>query len=730
MPHEDSAKIRRQVGFFKKQVQRQCSTANVLVKEYDINIKRPIFDHLDDEELESFRQEVTAIRSNLLKAYSSITKLHDDWTLIQDTDPDEVQIFNDYISKYGDYRNTIAEAVEQLEDMDSLLNEIDRECNHRKISISSASPPESPAAEHNRRYQTTATTAPTARMQNDNSLLNFVDASILAKLELPTFDGNLLEYPEFACRFATLVGNKTQLDDTTKLSLLKSCLRGRALQSIQGLSMTPENYRIAMDILRTHYDDKVTVKHILYTKLAQLPDCDPEGRNLQTLYNRMFALIRQFTNGYNDNDEKALGAILINKLPARIRSMIYDRTSNSHNLSPSELLNLLTDIVRKDAVLFEMEYHAKNPSSLAHHGFHVSVKTKPPARVPRKPRSSKQKPCPYCNTPSHQASRCTVFPTVQQRHRQVKALRLCYNCLSNQHSTKDCPSKYSCKFCSRRHHSSLCFSHFQNSQQRRSTNRSPSHPRTSCQHFANTVETTATMETPTDSCPKNEDATIVACTTECTKNYNQQPLSHAALMCAPVRVFNPSDPSRRITATAFLDSGSSQSYITDDLAKLLNLSTLTTEDISISTFGSTTPLQVTSRDHLLGIVMETGEKRLKVKSLPTLTGRVKHVRPIQGTKHNVVITTCKPSILIGNDYFWDMLLSDDFYYETLPNGHRMIHTNLGNIFVGKVFNLRNAETYSALQEDTASNSNHYDELSRLVSNFWKLEFRTIACIFP
>ncbi|PIO71684.1 Pao retrotransposon peptidase [Teladorsagia circumcincta] len=51
----------------------------------------------------------------------------------------------------------------------------------------------------------------------------------------------------------------------------------------------------------------------------------------------------------------------------------------------------------------------------------------------------------------------------------------------------------------------------------------------------------------------------------------------------------------------------------------------------------------------------------------------------------------------------------------------MIHTNLGNIFVGKVFNLRNAETYSALQEDTASNSNHYDELSRLVSNFWKLE---------
>ncbi|PIO75194.1 adaptor complexe medium subunit family protein [Teladorsagia circumcincta] len=144
------------------------------------------------------------------------------------------------------------------------------------------------------RFNTTLlqTTSPFVPAVNP-SLLNFVDASILSKLELPTFDGNILEYPEFSSRFATLVGNKVQLDDTTKFSLLKSCLRGRALHAIQGLSMTPNNYKVAMDILATHFDDKATMKHILYTKLSQLPDCDSDGRNLQALYNQMFALVRQ-----------------------------------------------------------------------------------------------------------------------------------------------------------------------------------------------------------------------------------------------------------------------------------------------------------------------------------------------------------------------------------------------------------------------------------------------------
>ncbi|EYB90420.1 hypothetical protein Y032_0220g2510 [Ancylostoma ceylanicum] len=255
MSKRDSARIRRLIGLFKKQLHRLCSAAALTAQEFNVDPKQPKLDNLDDDEIEALRLEISTTRSSLLKTYARITKLHDEWIVIQQSDPHELEVFNEYVSKYGDYRTSITEAVNQLEEMDVLLNTMDEEFTRRNLSIPSDSSNTSPEEEHDQTWlnptEAKATTMRTASRDRsigsqvpatNSSLLNFVDASILSKLELPTFDGNLLDYPEFASRFATLVGNKTQLDDTTKFSLLKSCLRGRALHSIQGLSLTPENY--------------------------------------------------------------------------------------------------------------------------------------------------------------------------------------------------------------------------------------------------------------------------------------------------------------------------------------------------------------------------------------------------------------------------------------------------------------------------------------------------------
>ncbi|XGW30843.1 hypothetical protein V3C99_009646 [Haemonchus contortus] len=293
----DSVKTRRQISFLKKQIQRCCTSVTQTLKDYEITVKNPEFTHLDDDQLESFRFEVHSIKSNLLKAYNRITSLHDEWAKQQESNADEAQSFHDYITKYGDYRTAISEAVTYLEELDLLLDDLDNELNKRNINLPSGSSDVTIADDHaNINTNQHDLTAPTDRQSHisrvshynvtppsNASLLNFVDASILSKMELPTFDGNILEYPEFSSRFATLVGNKTELDNTTKFSLLKSCLRGPALNSIQGLSVTSENYKIAMDILKTHYDDKVTIKHILYSRLADLPPCDPEGTSPQSL---------------------------------------------------------------------------------------------------------------------------------------------------------------------------------------------------------------------------------------------------------------------------------------------------------------------------------------------------------------------------------------------------------------------------------------------------------------
>ncbi|CAJ0599787.1 unnamed protein product [Cylicocyclus nassatus] len=306
-----------------------------------------------------------------------------------------------------------------------------------------------------------------------------------------------------------------------------------------------------MDILKTHFDDKVTMRHILYTELAQLPNCDPEGRNLLTLYNRMFALIRQFSVNNDDSQETALGAILLNKLPARVRSRIYDKTANDHNLFPTELLHLLTDIVRKDITLYEMNFHSK--TSNTEQSPYVSFNTSKYQKNTKRSRTQQQmKPSPYCEQVNHSAVSCDVFPTPYHRNRRAKEQRLCYNCLSKYHSTKECTSKRSCKYCKQRHHTSMCFSQPQQQlQQRPQTdtrnrrNDKLHKPRTypERQHCANVTVEEAPISTPV--LESSENTTPITITCSSTSPPDQQPKPRVALMCATVNLYNPSNASLR-----------------------------------------------------------------------------------------------------------------------------------------------------------------------------------------
>ncbi|KAK6060626.1 hypothetical protein COOONC_01709 [Cooperia oncophora] len=53
--------------------------------------------------------------------------------------PDERTVFEEYILKYGDYRETVASSVPQLERLDLLLNDIDQEYVKRNLRIPSES---------------------------------------------------------------------------------------------------------------------------------------------------------------------------------------------------------------------------------------------------------------------------------------------------------------------------------------------------------------------------------------------------------------------------------------------------------------------------------------------------------------------------------------------------------------------------------------------------------------
>lgn len=61
------------------------------------------------------------------------------------------------------------------------------------------------------------------------------------------------------------------------------------------------------------------MRHILYTKLAQLRVCDPEERHLPELYSKMLSLVRGLGD-VGDSRETALRKILFNILLSRVTS--------------------------------------------------------------------------------------------------------------------------------------------------------------------------------------------------------------------------------------------------------------------------------------------------------------------------------------------------------------------------------------------------------------------------
>ncbi|EYC35616.1 hypothetical protein Y032_1011g3385 [Ancylostoma ceylanicum] len=336
--------------------------------------------------------------------------------------------------------------------------------------------------------------------------------------------------------------------------------------------------------------------------------------------------------------------------------------------------------------------------------------------------NSKSRGCIFCESKQHTCFSCTQYPTPKLRVQITRDKKLCFNCLSSKHRTKECTSKRCCQTCSKRHHTSLCF---QTSGGDRVSKKllQPTPPTTiiresSAQH----VHFTSDSEHATCAENDNSEREIVVTT----NTPEPQPVTCSStpvlLMCAEVDVFNPNSPERTIRATAFLDSGSSRSYITTELAALLELRTEEKEEISMYTFDTLQPIPLPATSHAIGIKTSKGTHILSVKALQFLTNDMKiaHLDDELNDVNIVTTSSKKPSILIGADCFRTIMLSDDFYVKTLPNGYQLVHSSVGDIITGKP--LRSPENIDYCYNST---TNDQDSLDELLQRFWDLESQGI-----
>ena len=100
--------------------------------------------------------------------------------------------------------------------------------------------------------------------------------SKLPKLNLPRFNGDIVNFFSFWESFNTAVHENQNIPPILKFNYLKSYLDGQAAKAVEGLPMTEANYENAVLILQDRFGkkQKIISKHM--DELLKLPVCQSE----------------------------------------------------------------------------------------------------------------------------------------------------------------------------------------------------------------------------------------------------------------------------------------------------------------------------------------------------------------------------------------------------------------------------------------------------------------------
>ena len=111
----------------------------------------------------------------------------------------------------------------------------------------------------------------------------------LPKLDVPTFDGNLIHWKQFWEQFSVSVHDRSNLSNAETIVYLQHAIKGgSARNAIEGLSHSGDNYDEAVECLRARFDRPRLIHR---THVQMIVDAPPlkegNGKELRRLHDTM-----------------------------------------------------------------------------------------------------------------------------------------------------------------------------------------------------------------------------------------------------------------------------------------------------------------------------------------------------------------------------------------------------------------------------------------------------------
>ncbi|XP_063436301.1 uncharacterized protein LOC134717737 [Mytilus trossulus] len=283
---------------------------------------------------------------------------------------------------------------------------------------------------------------------------------------------------------------------------------------------------------------------------------------------------------------------------------------------------------------------------------------------PGKNRKQSRKKCLFCEE-SHHPNTCKNVKDVEKRIEIVKRKKVCFNCFGS-HRVAECKSEFKCRQCGKRHHTSI---HVQ------VHNTEPKSLTENQYNTQKTVAHTAVEETPL----------------ELTTSLHSTVTAHTdvLLKTAVTPVWS---ENRSIMTNILLDEGAQNSFITEDLARKLEIESTEKIALKISGFGGNGG-QVRHLDKANIAIETVDNQRIEIDVIivpkiaaPIQTKSQKEIKALQYLRGlRLAHPICAEdkfniSLLIGADYYWS-IVEDEIIR---GNGPTAVKSKIGYLLSGPV----------------------------------------------
>ncbi|KAJ8955915.1 hypothetical protein NQ318_005463 [Aromia moschata] len=224
--------------------------------------------------------------------------------------------------------------------------------------------------------------------------------------------------------------DSAQIAPISKFHYLRASLEGPAAQCIKAIEFSAANYQIAWDLLNERYNNKRLMVHNHIKSLFNIAEVKAESAvNLRSLIDTVFK-----------KHALAKGTRVAHRSVGRFNYI------SCHQLPT--LSEFITFLKTRAEFLEKVDMHMQKPKVLKNREHQKSFVAK---------LTSKSFACFVCNK-NHAIYGCPEFGsmTANQRLSKTRELKLCTNCLRNNHMSKDCKAG-NCRKCKKNHHTLLHF---------------------------------------------------------------------------------------------------------------------------------------------------------------------------------------------------------------------------------------------------------------------------------